>query len=99
MAIHSSILVWKILCTEEPVGLDRAHGVAKSQTLLSTHIHTHRGTALREVVTFNFQCVALEMLEGHPCSDVIQEYVYTSLELKKCPGGTGGKAFLLMQET
>ena len=32
MAIHSSILAWKILWTEEPGGL---HGVAKSQTQLS----------------------------------------------------------------
>ena len=31
---------------------------------------------------FNFQCVALEMLEDHPCGDVIQEHVYTSRELK-----------------
>ena len=67
-------------------------------TLLSPS--THRGTALREIVTFYFQCVALEMLEGHPCRDVIQEYVYTSLELKKrFPGGTSGRALLLMQET
>ena len=56
--------------------------MAKSQPLLNIHIHTHRGTALQEVVTFSFQCVALEMLEGHPCGNIIQEYVYTSLELK-----------------
>ena len=74
--------------------------MAKSQPLLNTHIHTHRGTALQEVVTFSFQCAALEMLEGHPCGNVIQEYVYTGLELKKgFPGGTSGKALLLMQET
>ena len=38
MAIHSSILAWKILWTEEPGGL---HGVAKSQTQLSdSHFYT-----------------------------------------------------------
>ena len=38
MATHSSILVWRIPCTEEPGGL---HGVAKSEAqlkLLSTHM-------------------------------------------------------------
>ena len=39
MAIHSSILAWKIPRTEEPVGLYIVHGVAKSQTQLSTHTH------------------------------------------------------------
>ena len=34
MASHSSILAWEISWTEEPGGL--AHGVAKSQTWLST---------------------------------------------------------------
>ena len=33
MATHSSILVWEILWTEEPGGL-QSHGVAKSQTQL-----------------------------------------------------------------
>ena len=33
MATHSSILAWKILWTEEP----DVHGVAKSQTRLSTN--------------------------------------------------------------
>ena len=38
MAIHSSILAWKIPWTEEPGGL---HGVAKSQTQLSdSHFYT-----------------------------------------------------------
>ena len=39
MAIHSSILAWKIPRTEEPVGLYIVHGVAKSQTQLSTRTH------------------------------------------------------------
>ena len=34
MAIHSSILAWSILWTEEPSGL-QVHGVAKSWTQLS----------------------------------------------------------------
>ena len=34
MATHSSILAWKIPCTEEPGGL-QSHGIAKSQTRLS----------------------------------------------------------------
>ena len=35
MATHSSILTWKIPCTEEPGGLQS--GVVKSQTRLSIH--------------------------------------------------------------
>ena len=35
-ACHSSILAWRILWTEEPGGTT-VHGVAKSQTWLSTH--------------------------------------------------------------
>ena len=35
MAIHSSILAWKIPWTEEPVGLHIVHGVTKSQTRLN----------------------------------------------------------------
>ena len=38
MAIHSSILAWKIIWTEEPGGL---HGVAKRWTQPSTHTQTH----------------------------------------------------------
>ena len=34
MATHSSILVWKILCTEKPGGL-HTMGVTKSRTQLS----------------------------------------------------------------
>ena len=36
MATHSSILAWKIPRTEEPDGLHTLHGVAESQTRLST---------------------------------------------------------------
>ena len=36
MATHSSILAWRIPWTEEPGGAT-VHGVAKSQTRLSTH--------------------------------------------------------------
>ena len=32
MAIHSSILAWKIPGTEEPGGLQTVHGVTNSQT-------------------------------------------------------------------
>ena len=32
MATHSSILAWKIPCTEEPGRLQSVHGVAKIQT-------------------------------------------------------------------
>ena len=35
MANHPNILAWRIPWTEEPGGL--VHGVAKSQTCLSTH--------------------------------------------------------------
>lgn len=31
---------------------------------------------------FDFQHIALEMLEGCSCGDIIQEHVYTSLEHK-----------------
>ena len=31
LATHSSILAWRILCTEEPDGL-QSHGVPKSRT-------------------------------------------------------------------
>ena len=40
MAIHPSILAWKIPWTEEPGGL---HGVAKSRTRLSDRARTHHG--------------------------------------------------------
>ena len=36
MTIHSSILAWRIPCTEKPGEL-QAHGVAKSQTRLSVY--------------------------------------------------------------
>ena len=32
LAIHSSILVWRIAWTEEPGGLHTAHGVGKEQS-------------------------------------------------------------------
>ena len=32
MVTHSSILAWKISCTEEPGGLHTTHGVIKSWT-------------------------------------------------------------------
>ena len=38
MATHSSILAWKIPCTENPGGF---HGVAKSQTRLTSWTHTY----------------------------------------------------------
>ena len=37
MSTHSSILVWKILWTEEPGRQAIVHRVAKSRTQLSTH--------------------------------------------------------------
>ena len=40
MAPHSSTLAWKIPRTEEPGGLQWAHGVAKSQTRLSDFLFT-----------------------------------------------------------
>ena len=46
MAAHSSILAWKILWTEEPDGLHTAHGVAKSQTRLSTNALDFGGPTL-----------------------------------------------------
>ena len=39
MDTHFSILAWRIPQTEEPGGLPIVHGVAKSQTLLSTDTH------------------------------------------------------------
>ena len=39
MATHSSILAWRILWTEETVGLHTVHGVPKSQTQLSDLTH------------------------------------------------------------
>ena len=38
MAAHSSILAWRISQAEQPSGA-MVHGVAKSQTRLSTHMH------------------------------------------------------------
>ena len=35
MAIHSSILAWRIPWTEEPGGLHTVHGVAKSHSCLA----------------------------------------------------------------
>ena len=40
MATHSSILAWRTPWTEVP-GRATVHGVAKSQTQLSTHAHIH----------------------------------------------------------
>ena len=40
MAIHSSVLAWKIPWVEEPDGLRTLHGVAKSQTRLSDFTFT-----------------------------------------------------------
>ena len=41
MSTPSNILAWEIPWTEEPGWLFIVHGVAKSQTQLSTHVHTH----------------------------------------------------------
>ena len=41
MAIHSNILAWKIPWSKEPVAT--VHGVAKSQTRLSTAQHSPEG--------------------------------------------------------
>ena len=38
MAAHSSILAWRISQAEQPSGA-MVHGIAKSQTRLSTHMH------------------------------------------------------------
>ena len=40
IATHSCILAWRIPWTEEHGGLQSAHGVTKSQTLLSTNTHS-----------------------------------------------------------
>ena len=40
MATRFSILAWEIPWTEE-LGGRTVHGIAKSQTRLSTHTHTH----------------------------------------------------------
>ena len=45
MAIHSSILAWKILWTEEPGGL---HGVGKSWTQLSKKENKHQKKTEKE---------------------------------------------------
>ena len=39
MAIHSSILAWRIPWTEKPGGLHTVHGVAKSRTQQSDFIY------------------------------------------------------------
>ena len=39
MATHSSILAWEIPWTEEPGGLQRAHGVTESNTTESLSLH------------------------------------------------------------
>ena len=45
MATHSSILVWRILWTEEPGGL---HGVGKSWTQLSKKENKHQKKTEKE---------------------------------------------------
>ena len=47
MATHSSILAWRIPCTEEPGSL-QSTGVAKRQTQLSIHVTSTSGMARDE---------------------------------------------------
>ena len=49
MAVHSSILAWRIPWTEEPSKL-QIHGVTKSQTRLSdSHTHSLDGTMVKSL--------------------------------------------------
>ena len=43
MAIHSSILAWKILWTDEPGGL-QSNGLQESDMIEHTRTHTHAHT-------------------------------------------------------
>ena len=47
MALYSSILAWKIPWAEEPGGLQRVHGAAKSQTQRSKYTTTDEKQRLR----------------------------------------------------
>ena len=51
MATHSSTLAWTIQWTEEPGRSLRVHGVAKSQTRLSTFIFTFHYALEKEMAT------------------------------------------------
>ena len=51
MAIHSSILAWKIPWTEEPGGWVTVHWVTKSQTQVSG-FHFHCYIALQQFINY-----------------------------------------------
>ena len=57
MAIHSSILNWKMLWTEEPGGL-QSMGHKESDTTEHTHTHTHTHTSFLSSVHL-LSCVPL----------------------------------------
>ena len=60
MAIHSSILAWRIPWTEKSGGYSPVHGVAKSRTQVALGFHTHtHNTSPIFVVVFNFSCAEI----------------------------------------
>ena len=72
MAIHSSILAWKIPWTEEPGGQAIVHGVAKRWTWLSTPPH-HTHTDIYKML-YNFSLrKACSIKKENPIFQEIQE--------------------------
>ena len=63
MATHSSILAWEIPWTEDP-GRLIVHGVAKSQTQLSTHTHAHTHTHTHAHTPDNAVKILLKLVNG-----------------------------------
>ena len=60
MAIHSSILAWKIPCTEEPGSYNPR--VTKSQTLLSNRAHGNSNDNVNIENIYHFVCTVLSSL-------------------------------------
>ena len=60
MAIHSSILAWRIPWTEEPGGLHTVHGVTKSQTE-RLHFPEHNGIIFLRQLICHLHCVSFDL--------------------------------------
>ena len=91
MATHSSILAWKIPCTEDPGGLQSMG--SQSQTLLinwahvhthtHTHIHTHsRPLKAEEDVPLKLKKDTREM-ENEPDVMILQDSCFEALSARK----------------
>ena len=65
MAIHSSILAWRILCTEEPGRLQfvgsQGSGMTESCAHTYTHTHTHTHVEFRKMTNEPICRAGIEM--------------------------------------